>query len=110
MGLLSLVFGKKPTSETKPESKPDAVADSPKAEENEFSKPFVDEPPIPDGDKKFYEKPEYYTDFVPSFSLKAKNGMLRVQSFAERKKTSYPSPRGLYEGEIALIHYCSFGD
>ena len=110
MGFLSLVFGKKTISETKPESKPDAVADNPKAEENEFSKPFVDEPPIPDGDKKFYEKPEYYTDFVPSFSLKAKNGMLRVQSFAERKKTSYPSPRGLYVGEIALIHYCSFGD
>lgn len=110
MGLLSLVFGKKPAPETKPESKPDTVAENPKTDENEFSRPFVNEPPIPESELCFYEKPEYYSDFVPSFSLKAKNGMLRVQSFAERKKTSYPSPRGLYVGEIALIHYCSFGD
>nr|DAE39144.1 MAG TPA: hypothetical protein [Bacteriophage sp.] len=106
MGLLSLVFGKKPSLKDEAEKDFDLVVESPSTEE----KPFVDEPPIPEEDKKFYENPEYYSDFVPSFSFKAKNGMLRVQSFAERKKTSYPSPRGLYIGEIALIHYCSFGD
>ena len=111
MGLLSLVFGKKPSVKDEAEKDSDFVAESPSAEENPtFENPFVDEPPIPEEDKKFYENPEYYSDFVPSFSFKAKNGMLRVQSFAERKKTSYPSPRGLYVGEIALIHYCSFGD
>lgn len=96
MGFFSLILGKKPSSD-------DLSIDT-------FTKPRVEEPPIPESDLPFYEEPEYYTDFVPSFSLKAKNGMLRVQSFAERKKTSYPSPRGLYVGEIALIHYCSFGD
>ena len=123
MGFLSLVFGKKPVPEAKPESKLDTVVENPeteevelskveppKTEEADFSRPFVDEPPIPESERRFYDKPEYYSDFVPSFSLKAKNGMLRVQSFAERKETSYPSPRGLYVGEIALIHYCSFGD
>lgn len=111
MGFLSLVFGKKPSVKDESEKDSDLVVESPSAEEKQnFEKPFVDEPPIPEEDKKFYENPEYYSDFVPSFSFKAKNGMLRVQSFAERKKTSYPSPRGLYVGEIALIHYCSFGD
>lgn len=111
MGFLSLVFGKNPSVKDEAEKDSDLVVKSPSTEEKpNFEKPFVDEPPIPEEDKKFYENPEYYSDFVPSFSFKAKNGMLRVQSFAERKKTSYPSPRGLYVGEIALIHYCSFGD
>lgn len=109
MGFLSLVFGKKPTLKDESEKAPDFVK-SPSAAEDSFEKPFVDEPSIPEEDRKFYERPEYYSDFVPSFSFKAQNGMLRVQSFAERKKTSYPSHRGLYVGEIALIHYCSFGD
>nr|DAL47234.1 MAG TPA_asm: hypothetical protein [Caudoviricetes sp.] len=111
MGLLSLVFGKNPSLKDEAEKDSDLVVESPSTEEKpNFEKPFVDEPPIPEEDKKFYENPEYYSAFVPSFSFKAKNGMLPVQSFAERKKTSYPSPRGLYIGEIALIHYCSFGD
>lgn len=111
MGFLSLVFGKKPNFKDEVGKEPDLLVKSPSAEKKTcFEKPFVDEPPIPEEDWKFYESPEYYSDFVPSFSLKSQNGMLRVQSFAERKKTSYPSYRGLYVGEIALIHYCSFGD
>lgn len=114
MGFLSLFLGDKKkeestTNETRQGSKEFSSGETNK-DSLDFSKPFVDEPPIPDADLPFYERDAYYTDFVPSFSFKTKNGMLRVQSFAERKKTSYPSPRGLYVGEIALIHYCSFGD
>ena len=111
MGLLSLVFGKKPSVKDEAEKDSDLVVESPSAEEKQnYEKPFVDEPPIPDSDLPFYERPDYYTDFVPSFSFEAQNGMLRVQTFAERKRTTYPSPRGLYIGEIALIHQCSYGD
>ena len=111
MGLLSLVFGKKPTSKENPENKSDALEESTTPKDSEkVSKPFVDEPPISESDQKYYQEPDYYTDEVPSLSFKARNGSLRVNSFSERKKTSYPSKRGLYIGEIALIHYCSYGE
>ena len=33
----------------------------------------------------------------------------KVITFDERKKTSYPSNRGLYVAEILLLEYCSYG-
>jgi len=33
----------------------------------------------------------------------------KVITFEERKKTSYPSKRGLYVAEILLLEYCSYG-
>lgn len=33
----------------------------------------------------------------------------RVITFEERKKTSFPSARGLYVAEIMLLEYCSQG-
>lgn len=67
------------------------------------------EPPIPQEERKYYQDPEYYTDLAPSMSLDSINGTAKVITFNERKKISYPSKRGLYIAEIALLKYCSYG-
>lgn len=63
------------------------------------------EPPIPDDEKRYYQPDKYYTDVsYPGTEFERK-----VVLFEDRKKTSFPSSRGLYVAEILLLEYCSYG-
>lgn len=66
---------------------------------------------IPESEKRYYQKDEYYTDYVPTLAvgLDGTYGKRKVITFDERKKISYPSRSGLYVPEILLIGYCSYG-
>lgn len=83
-----------------------------KESESRFRKqPFDLEPPIPDGEKKYYQPDEYYTDFVPIAAVGSDGNYakMKVVTFEERKETSTPSRNGLYVAEILLLEYCSYG-
>lgn len=67
------------------------------------------EPPIPPEERKYYQAPSYYKDYVPSFSLDAVNGMKRVIPFSEQRRNEKPTASGLYKTEIALLKYCAYG-
>lgn len=103
MGILQILFGK-------PEQSKSSNAPDPAVKDAQYDPPKVEEPEIPECDLKFYKSPEYYTAVKPSFALDSDNGTIRVTTFSERKFLSYPSERGLYVGEILLLHYCTFGD
>lgn len=70
------------------------------------------EPPIPDDEKKFYQRPEYYTEEKPTAAIGMNKGSAsaKVITFEERKKISYPSKNGLYVAEILLLQYCDYGN
>ena len=61
--------------------------------------------PIPEGEKKYYQPDEYYTEKRFQGTPFASD----VITFEERKKTAYPSRTGLYPAEILLLQYCSYG-
>lgn len=82
----------------------------PKTETN-YESSIYEEPPIPEEEKKYYQHDSYYTNTVPVAAVDMNGNYLRqkVLTFNERKKTSFPSQRGLYVAEILLLHYCSYG-
>ncbi len=61
---------------------------------------------IPEEDRKYYERDEYYTYIIAEGTPFQRDVVL----FDERKKTAIPSKNGLYPAEILLLHYCSKGD
>lgn len=64
---------------------------------------YADSSSIPENERCYYEKDEYY-------ELKPFEGTpfeYSVISFDERKKTSFPSKRGLYVPEILMLSFCS---
>ena len=71
----------------------------------------IQEPPIPESEKKYYQPDSYYTNMVPVMAVGAngKYAKRKVVTFEERKKVSYPSKNGLYVAEILLLEYCSYG-
>ena len=74
-----------------------------------FSLASGKEPPIPPEDQKYYQNPSYYTDYAPSLSLDAVNGMKCVVPSIEQIQSESPTQNGLYRAEIALLKYCSYG-
>lgn len=67
---------------------------------------YADSSTIAEDEKTYYQPDEYYT----YYSYAGTNMGNRVITFDERKKTSFPSVRGLYVAEILLLEYCSKGD
>lgn len=66
---------------------------------------YADSSTIDDDERPYYQPDEYYTyESYPGTGMGKK-----VITFDERKKTSYPSSRGLYVAEIMLLEYCSRG-
>ena len=66
---------------------------------------YVDSSSISEDERPFYQPDSYYTYYsYPGTSMST-----RVIPFEERKKTTYPSKRGLYVAEIMLLEYCSHG-
>lgn len=58
------------------------------------------ERPIPEDEQQYYRDEKYYTGGIFADA---------VVSFEERKKSTYPSKRGLYVPEILLLKYCTYG-
>lgn len=66
---------------------------------------FADSSTIDEDERPYYQPDEYYTyESYPGTGMGRK-----VITFDERKKTTYPSSRGLYVAEIMLLEYCSRG-
>lgn len=69
------------------------------------ARPYADSSTVSPDERKYYKQDDYYTyDTHPDSSLNT-----RVIPFEERKKTTYPSSRGLYVAEILLLDYCNKG-
>ena len=69
------------------------------------SKKYADSSSIDKDERPYYHEDSYYTFYsYPSTDMATK-----VITFDERKKTSFPSPNGLYVAEILLLEYCSKG-
>ena len=79
-------------------AKPLRIIDSPDC--------YVDSSSISDDERAYYQADSYYT----FYSYAGTNLSSRVITFEERKKTSFPSSRGLYVAEIILLEYCKKGD
>lgn len=60
----------------------------------------VQEPPIPEEEKRFYHPDNYYTETDLSGN--------KIVPF-EQRKNGWKSKNGLYPAEILLLHYCSTG-
>ena len=66
---------------------------------------FVDSSSIAPDERSYYQPDNYYT----YYSYPGTEMATKVVTFEERKKTSYPSERGLYVAEILLLDYCKSG-
>lgn len=66
---------------------------------------FADSSSISLDERPYYQPDDYYT----FYSYPGTDMATRVITFEERKKTSFPSARGLYVAEIVLLEYCSQG-
>ena len=104
MGLFGLFKSKKQddfqdtTNEKTTEARGKKITDSPDC--------YADSSSISVDERPFYQPDSYYT----YFSYAGSGTGLEVIPFEERKKTSFPSARGLYVGEIMLLEYCSKGN
>lgn len=76
-----------------------------KKKQNEPQNIPTTKPTVQDAEKEFYQPDSYYTDIVAEGTVFEH----RVITFDERKKTAFPSKRGLYPAEILLLEYCSKG-
>ena len=66
---------------------------------------YADSHSIAPDERQYYRPDDYYT----TYSYPGTEMARKVITFEERKKTSYPSKRGLYVAEILLLEYCSYG-
>ena len=66
---------------------------------------YADSRSIAPDERQYYRPDDYYT----TYSYPGTEMARKVITFDERKKTSYPSNRGLYVAEILLLEYCSYG-
>lgn len=66
---------------------------------------YADSRSIASDERPYYRPDDYYT----TYSYPGTEMARKVITFEERKKTSYPSKRGLYVAEILLLEYCSYG-
>lgn len=66
---------------------------------------FADSSSISPDERPFYKADNYYT----YYSFPGSGIGKPVTVFEDRKKTSYPSARGLYVPEILLLEYCYMG-
>ena len=66
---------------------------------------YADSHSIAEDERQYYRPDEYYT----LYSYPGTEMARKVVTFDERKKTSFPTVRGLYVAEILLLEYCSYG-
>ena len=66
---------------------------------------FADSRLIATDERPYYQPDNYYT----YYSYPGTDMAIRVVTFDERKKSTYPSARGLYVAEIMLLEYCNHG-
>ena len=66
---------------------------------------YADSRSIAPDERQYYRPDDYYT----TYSYPGTEMARKVITFEERKKTSFPSARGLYVAEILLLEYCSYG-
>ena len=102
MGLFSKLFGNNEAAEDK-RSAPVATSTSQAAKK--ASVKYADSRSISPDERAFYKPDDYYTLEKPGIS-----SPVRVITFEERKKISYPTKRGLYVAEVKLLEYCKKGN
>ena len=66
---------------------------------------YVDSGSIDPEERPYYQPDNYYT----YYSYPGTEMAIKVVTFDERKRSSYPSARGLYVAEIMLLEYCNHG-
>ncbi len=66
---------------------------------------YADSSTISPDEREFYQPDNYYT----FYSYPGTEMARKVITFDERKKISYPTPRGLYVAEVMLLDYCNKG-
>ena len=66
---------------------------------------LADSGSIAPDEREYYRPDDYYT----TYSYPGTEMARKVITFEERKRTSFPSKRGLYVAEILLLEYCNFG-
>ena len=66
---------------------------------------YTDSNSISDDERPYYRPDDYYT----TYSYPGTEMARKVVTFEERKKTSFPTARGLYVAEILLLEYCGRG-
>lgn len=66
---------------------------------------YADSRSVASDERQYYRPDDYYT----TYSYPGTEMARRVITFEERKKSSYPSKRGLFVAEILLLEYCSYG-
>ena len=66
---------------------------------------YADSSSIAPDERPYYQPDNYYTYFSYPGTAMA----VRVVPFDERKRSTYPSARGLFVAEIMLLEYCSHG-
>ena len=66
---------------------------------------FADSSSVAPDERAYYQPDSYYTFVTNPDSVLSHT----VVTFEERKKSSFPSPRGLYVAEIMLLAYCDKG-
>lgn len=101
MGLFDFLKSKNAQSETKLPSINVYSSSSAHAGKNECA----DSRSIAPDERQYYRPDDYYT----TYSYPGTEMARKVITFEERKKTSYPSKRGLYVTEILLLEYCGYG-
>ena len=67
--------------------------------------PYADPSSVAEDERPYYRKDEYY-----KFYSSVDSDGDRLQTFEEKKATTYPSAGGLYIAEIMLLEYVSYGD
>lgn len=98
MSLFSRLFGNNSFSE---EKKVTSIS----AKGKNSNEAYADASSVSPDERAYYKPDEYYTLYKPGIP-----NPIRVITFEERKKISYPSKRGLYVAEIKLLEYCKLGN
>lgn len=103
MGLFSKLFSNNASAEEKRDAP--VAKSSLQAAKKPSSAKYADASSVSPDERAFYKSDDYYTLEKPGIS-----GSIKVITFEERKKISYPTKRGLYVAEVKLLEYCGIGN
>ena len=92
-------------SQDSQQKKPNSQDQSTKPNVEVLSSSYADSSSVSKDERPYYHPDSYYTFYSYPNTIMSQ----RVITFEERKKSSYPSARGLYVAEIMLLEYCKSG-
>ena len=105
MGLFDFLKTKRSVSSQKATGNPTiATTPAPMVARNSPDS-YADSSTISPDERPFYQPDSYYTFYSYPGTMMAQ----RVITFEERKRSSFPTARGLYVAEVLLLEYCRQG-